>query len=94
MIIKKEKCLNDNQVAQFVDGCLADNESVISHINKCADCFEQVTFVMNFISENSELCEEINRSYNKMVSENIVGHYIRRIKKYLYNGWFKLFNSL
>ena len=93
MIIKKGKCLDDNQITQFVDGCLSDDGSVIAHINICTDCFEQVAFVMNFISEYSELCEEINMSYNKMVTENIVGHYIRKIKKYLYSSWFKLFNS-
>ena len=51
MIIKKGKCLDDNQVAQFVDGCL--------------------TFVMNFISDNPELCKELNDSYNAMAHRSL-----------------------
>jgi hypothetical protein len=71
MIIKKGKCLDDNQVAQFVDGCLIDDGLVIAHINICTDCFEQVTFVMNFISDNPELCKELNDSYNAMAHRSL-----------------------
>ena len=76
------ECLTDNQVAAFVDGELANDTETFSHLNSCVKCFEQVTTVMNFVAENSELCEEINHSYDKMVSENRVGHYVRRFKKY------------
>ena len=78
----KMEHLTSMEVASFVDGFSSDRKKVIKHLNKCANCFEQVAFVMNFISDNPELCEEINKSYNKMVSENMVGHYIRKFKKY------------
>jgi|TARA_R110002110_G_scaffold125339_1_gene303246 hypothetical protein len=64
MIIKKGKCLNDNQVAQFVDGCLKDDGSVIAHLNSCIQCFDLTTAVMNFVSENPELCQELDNAWD------------------------------
>ena len=70
MINKIGKCLSDIQVAEFVDGCLSDNSSIIKHLNTCADCFEQVTDVMNFIEEYADECTELNDSYNNMITED------------------------
>ena len=75
------KCLTDNQISAFVDGELANDAETFSHLNNCVKCFEQVTFVMNFVAENSEVCDQIDRSYDKMVSENLVAAYVRRFNR-------------
>ena len=56
------KCLTDNQVSAFLDGDSKDRAETISHLNSCANCFEQVTTVRNFIEENRELSDQINQS--------------------------------
>ena len=76
------KCLTDNEISAFIDGELKNDAEAVSHLNNCVKCFEQVTFVMEFIEENSEVCDQIDRSYDKMVSDNLVGYYVRRFKKY------------
>ena len=75
------KCLTDNQVSAFLDGDSKDRAETISHLNSCANCFEQVTTVRNFIEENRELSDQINQSYDKMVSENLVAAYVRRFNR-------------
>ena len=64
------ECLNDNQMAAFIDGCCKDISRTVEHLNRCVRCFEHVTFVMNFIEEHKDLHEQLNRSYEKMISDN------------------------
>ena len=73
------KCLTDNEVASFIDRgkrkrgtwkAIFNRVLVIEHLNSCISCFEHVTSVMELISENKELCDRIDRSYEKMISDN------------------------
>ena len=64
------KCLDDNQMAEFIDGCCQDTSRTVEHLNRCVECFERAVFVMEFIEENKELCDRINRSYEKMITDN------------------------
>jgi len=75
------KCLTDNQVSAFLDGDSKDRAETISHLNSCANCFEQVTIVRNFIEENRELSDQINQSYDKMVSDHLLAAYFRRFNR-------------
>ena len=75
------KCLTDNQISAFVDGELANDAETFSHLNSCANCFEQVTTVRNFIEENRELSDQINQSYDKMVSDHLLAAYFRRFNR-------------
>ena len=61
------KCLDDNQMAAFIDG---HNSAAVEHLNRCVECFERAVFVMEFIEENKELCDRIERSYEKMIADN------------------------
>ena len=79
------KCLTDNQVSAFLDGDSKDRAETISHLNSCANCFEQVTTVRNFIEENSELCNQIDRSYENMISENFLAFYLKKFNKKITN---------
>ena len=75
------KCLTDNQVSAFLDGDSKDRAETISHLNSCANCFEQVTTVRNFIEENSELSDQIDQSYENMISENFLAFYLKKFNK-------------
>jgi hypothetical protein len=84
------KCLTDNQVSAFLDGDSKERSETISHLNSCANCFEQVTTVRNYIRENSELCDQIDHSYENMISDNILLFYLKNSNKIITN----YFNSL
>ncbi len=81
-------CLTDNEISAFIDGDLKNRDEAVNHLNSCVLCFEHVTDVMNFIDENRELSDQIDQSYDKMVSENLVAFYVRGFKKYA-SGLFK-----
>ena len=57
-------------MAGFIDGCCQDISRTVEHLNRCVECFERAVFVMEFIEENKELCDRINRSYEKMITDN------------------------
>jgi len=73
------RCLTDNEVACFIDRgkrkrgtwkSIFNRVLIIEHLNDCVDCFEHVTSVMNFIEENKDLCDSIDQSYKRMISDN------------------------
>ena len=74
-------CLTDNEISAFIDGDLKNRDEAVNHLNSCVLCFEHVTDVMNFIDENRELSDQIDQSYDKMVSENLVAAYVRRFNR-------------
>ena len=74
-------CLTDNEISAFIDGDLKNRDEAVNHLNSCVLCFEHVTDVMNFIDENRELSDQIDQSYDKMVSENLVAEYVRRFNR-------------
>ena len=73
------RCLTDNEVACFIDHgkrergtwrSIFNRVLLIEHLNSCVDCFEHVTSVMKLTAENKELCDSIDQSYKKMISDN------------------------
>ena len=79
------RCLTDNEIAAFIDGELKDRNEAVSHLNSCVNCFEQVATVRNFIEENSELSEQIDRSYEGMISDHLLSVYFIRYKRKILN---------
>jgi hypothetical protein len=79
------KCLTDNQVSAFLDGDPKDRAETISHLNSCVKCHEQVATVREFIEENCELCEQVDRSYENMISENYLSFYLKYFHRKLTN---------
>jgi len=78
-------CLNDKEVSSFVDGNLENKDEVIHHLNTCADCFEQVTTVMNLIDENQKSYEQLNSAYENMVLKRGFVSYFELIRRKLAN---------
>ena len=79
------RCLTDNEIAAFIDGELKDRNEAVSHLNSCVNCFEQVATVRSFIEENSELSDQIDRSYEGMISDHLFAAYFRRYKRKVNN---------
>lgn len=79
------ECLTDNQISAFIDGDLENRTEAVNHLNSCVRCFEQVTYVMKFIEENSELSDQIDRSYEGMISDNLLSANFRRYKRNILN---------
>ena len=83
------RCLTDNEVACFIDHgkrergtwkSIFNRVLLIEHLNSCVDCFEHITSVMNLIEENKELCNSIDQSYKKMISDNSLDNFEGDIK--------------
>tara|TARA_R100000656_G_C3934989_1_gene125641 strand:+ start:718 stop:1011 length:294 start_codon:yes stop_codon:yes gene_type:complete len=83
------RCLTDNEVACFIDHgkrergtwkSIFNRVLLIEHLNSCVDCFEHITSVMNLIEENKELCNSIDQSYKKMISNNSLDNFEGDIK--------------
>ncbi len=73
-------CLNDKEISAFVDGNIENKEEAIHHLNSCADCFEQVTTVMNLIDENQKSYEQLNSAYENMALKHGFASYFGAIK--------------
>ena len=73
-------CLNDKEISAFVDGNIENKEEAIHHLNSCADCFEQVTTVMNLIDENQKSYEQLNSAYENMALKQGFVSYFDAIK--------------
>ena len=73
-------CLNDIEISAFVDGNIENKEEAIHHLNSCADCFDQVTTVMNLIDENQKSYEQLNSAYENMVLKQGFVSYFNGIK--------------
>ena len=73
-------CLNDKEISAFVDGNIENKEEAIHHLNSCADCFEQVTTVMNLIDENQKSYEQLNSAYENMALKQGFASYFDAIK--------------
>ena len=73
-------CLNDKEICAFVDGNLENKEEAIHHLNSCADCFEQVTTLMNLIDENQKSYEQLNSAYENMALKHGFASYFGAIK--------------
>ena len=78
-------CLNDKEVSAFVDGNLENKDEAIHHLNTCADCFEQVTTVMNLINENQKSYEQLNSAYENMVLKRGFVSYFDSIRRKVAN---------
>ena len=74
-------CLTDNEISAFIDGDLKNRAEAVNHLNSCVLCFEHVTDVINFIDENRELSDQINQTYDKMVSDHLLAAYFRRFNR-------------
>ena len=57
------KCLNDFEIASFIDGACQDVSRTVEHLNRCSYCFELTILTMKFISDNPKLCQEIDKAY-------------------------------
>ena len=77
------KCLTDSEVNAFVDGVSENTVEIVEHLNNCSACYQDVSELMNLIEENKDAYDQLNTSYDKMVSAHLVGAYYRRYKKYL-----------
>ena len=77
------KCLTDSEVNAFVDGVSENTVEIVEHLNNCSTCYQNVSELMNLIEENKDAYDQLNTSYDKMVSAHLVGAYYRRYKKYL-----------
>jgi hypothetical protein len=77
------KCLTDSEVNAFVDGVSENTVEIVEHLNNCSACYQDVSELMNLIEENKDAYDQLNTSYEKMVSVHLVGAYYRRYKKYL-----------
>jgi len=73
-------CLNDKEISAFVDGNIENKEEAIHHLNSCADCFEQVTTVMNLIDENQKSYEQLNSVYENIALKQGFASYFDEIK--------------
>ena len=73
-------CLYDKEISAFVDGNIENKEEAIHHLNSCADCFEQVTTVMNLIDENQKSYEQLNSAYENMPLKQGFASYFGAIK--------------
>ena len=78
-------CLTDNEISAFIDGDLKNRDEAVNHLNSCVLCFEHVTDVMNFIDENRELSDQIDQSYENMISENFLAFYLKKFNKKITN---------
>ena len=76
------KCLTDSEVNAFVDGVSENTVEIVKHLNNCSACYQDVSELMNLIEENKDAYDQLNTSYEKMVSVHLVGAYYRRYKKY------------
>ena len=76
-------CLTDSEVNTFVDGVAENTVEIVEHLNNCSACYQDVSELMNLIEENKDAYDQLNTSYEKMVSVHLVGAYYRRYKKYL-----------
>ena len=77
------KCLTDSEVNAFVDGVSENTVEIVEHLNNCSTCYQGVSELMHLIEENKDAYDQLNTSYDKMVSAHLVGAYYRRYKKYL-----------
>ena len=57
------KCLNDFEIASFIDGTCQDVNRTVEHLNRCSYCFELTILTMKFISDNPKLCSEIDKAF-------------------------------